>query len=112
MSFWTEIVQECTDENDFLFTRGLKPSLTPTQLSQITKRWKRLVKDKYNVTADFYALKHLFLDELDKASHIDLNLSKGMASHETNVTEKVYLVGRNNRKNEALKKINICVINQ
>lgn len=72
----------------------------------------RLVKDKLDVTADFYALKHLFLDELDKASDINLNLSKGMASHETNVTEKVYLVGRNNRKNEALKKINICVINQ
>lgn len=112
LSFWTEIVQECTNENDFLFTRGLRPSLVPTQSSQITKRWKRLVKDKYNVTADFYSLKHLFLDELDKASDIDLNLSKGMASHETNVTEKVYLVGRNNRKNEALKKINICVINQ
>lgn len=112
LPFWTEIVQECTDENDFLFTRGLRPSLVPTQSSQITKRWKRLVKDKYNVTADFYALKHLFLDELDKASDIDLNLSKVMASHETSVTEKVYLVGRNNRKNEALKKINICVINQ
>jgi site-specific recombinase XerC len=112
LSYWTEIINECTDENDFLFTRGLKPSLVPIQASQITKRWKRLVKDKLNVTADFYALKHLFLDELDKASDTTLNLSKGMASHETNVTETVYLVGRNNRKNEALKKINICVINQ
>jgi site-specific recombinase XerC len=112
LKFWTEIIGECTNDDDFLFTRGLKPSLIPTLPRQIGLRWKRLVKDKYNVTADFYALKHLFLDELDKASDAALNLSKGMASHETNVTEKVYLVGRNNRKNEALKKINIQFLNQ
>lgn len=111
MPFWTEIINECTTEDDFLFTRNLKPSLTATQPYQITKRWKRLVKDKYNVTADFYALKHLFLDELDKASSESAMLSKGMASHETDVTEKVYLQGRNGRKNEALKKIKINVIN-
>lgn len=111
LSFWTEIIQECTNEDDFLFTRGLKPSLVPTKSSQITKRWKRLVKDKLNVTADFYALKHLFLDELDKASETSQNLSKGMASHTTNVTETVYLVGREKRKNEVLKKMNIQVLN-
>jgi len=112
LSFWTEIVQECTDDDDFLFTRGLKPSLVPIQPCQISIRWRRWVKKKYNVTADFYALKHLFLDELDKASDAAFNFSKGMASHTTNVTETVYLVGREKRKNEALKKINIQVINQ
>ncbi|WP_310381859.1 tyrosine-type recombinase/integrase [Flavobacterium sp.] len=111
LKFWTEIIGECTNEDDYLFTRGLQPSLTPTQPRQIGLRWKRLVKDKYNVTADFYALKHLFLDELDRASDAALNLSKGMASHETDVTETVYLVGRNKRKNEALKKINIQFLN-
>lgn len=111
MPFWTEIINECTTEDDFLFTRNLQPSLTATQPYQITKRWKRLVKDKYNVTADFYALKHLFLDELDKATSESSMLSKGMASHETDVTEKVYLQGRNSRKNEALKNIKINIIN-
>jgi hypothetical protein len=48
------------------YLQGLEPSLIPIQPYQITKRWKRLVKDKYNVTADFYALK--LLDELDKAT--------------------------------------------
>ncbi|OCB77940.1 site-specific integrase [Flavobacterium crassostreae] len=110
LKFWTEIVQECKTEEDYLFTRNLQPSVTPTQPYQITKRWKRLVKDKYNITADFYALKHLFLDELDKATSESSMLSKGMASHETDVTEKVYLVGRNSRKNEALKNIRINVI--
>ena len=109
--FWSEILNECDSDDDFLFTRGLKPSLVPTKPYQITKRWKRLVKDKYNITADFYALKHLFLDELDKASNPVMNLSKGMASHQTNVTEKVYLVGREKRKNEVLKNIQLKVLN-
>ena len=111
LPFWTEIINECTNDDDFLFTRNLQPSLIPTQPYQITKRWKRLVKDKLDVTADFYALKHLFLDELDKASEAHSNLSKNMASHTTNITETVYLVGREKRKNEALKNINIRVLN-
>jgi hypothetical protein len=73
---WEEIINECSSEEDYLFTRGLEPSLIPIQPYQITKRWKRLVKDKYNVTADFYALKHLFLDELDKATSESSILSK------------------------------------
>ena len=109
--FWSEILNECTSDDDFLFTRGLKPSLVPTQPYQITKRWKRLVKDKLNVTADFYALKHLFLDELDKASDPKLNLPKGMADHTTDVTETVYLVGREKRKNEILKTVQLKSIN-
>lgn len=109
--FWAEILNECTSDDDFLFTRGLKPSLVPTQPYQITKRWKRLVKDKLDVTADFYALKHLFLDELDKASESHSDLSKKMASHTTNVTETVYLVGREKRKNEVLKTVQLKSIN-
>jgi integrase len=107
LPFWKEIIDECTSENDYLFTRGLKPSEVPTQPYQITKRWKRLVKDKYNITADFYALKHLFLDELDKST--TLSISKNMANHTTDITEKVYLVGRESRKNEVLKNINIDI---
>lgn len=107
LPFWSEIINECTSDDDFLFTRNLKPSLVPIQPYQITKRWKRLVKDKLDITADFYSLKHLFLDELDKASNSALNLSKEMASHTTNVTETAYLFGREKRKNEILKKIQL-----
>lgn len=111
LPFWTEILNECINDDDFLFTRNLQPSQVPIQPYQITKRWKRLVKDKLDVTADFYSLKHLFLDELDKASENHSNLSKKMASHTTNVTEAVYLVGREKRKNEVLKSIKIDVMN-
>ena len=106
LPFWAEIINECTSDEDFLFTRGLQPSLVPTRPYQITKRWKRLVKDKYNVTADFYALKHLFLDELDKKS----NLAGHAGSHTTDVTERFYLIGSESRKNEALKNIDINIL--
>lgn len=106
LPFWIEIINECTSDDDYLFTRGLQPSLVPTQPYQITKRWKRLVKDKYNVTADFYALKHLFLDEVDKKS----NLAGHAGSHTTDVTERFYLFGSESRKNEALKNIDINIL--
>lgn len=106
LPFWEEVISECSNEDDFLFTRNLQPSLTPIQPYQITKRWKRLVKDKLSVTADFYSLKHLFLDELDKVSH----LAGPMANHTTDVTERNYLFGREGRKNEALKKVKMNLV--
>ncbi|MEC4050673.1 tyrosine-type recombinase/integrase [Flavobacterium sp. SUN046] len=106
LPFWKEILNECSSDDDYLFTRGLQPSLVPTKPYQITKRWKRLIKDKYGVTADFYSLKHLFLDEIDKLS----NLAGHAGSHTTDVTERFYLFGSENRKNEALKKIQLNIL--
>jgi hypothetical protein len=37
-------------------------------------------------------------------------LSKEIACHTTNITEKAYLVGRQNRKNEILKNIDINLL--
>lgn len=129
LEYWNELISECESDEDFIFSRNLEPGETPIQPYQITKRYKRLVKDrlvfkkgiltdirtlnKYDnkyipVTADFYAFKHLFLDELDKAT--TLNVSKAMAAHTTNVTENVYLIGREKRKNEILKNINIDIL--
>lgn len=125
--YWTELLSQSSNPNDYLFTRGLIPSETPTQPYQITKRWKRLIKDKmvfkngilikksalevgdknYNlITADFYSLKHLFLDELDRIS----NLAGAIAGHTTDVTERFYLFGSEGRKNDKLKTIQMNVI--
>lgn len=110
LHLWTEIINECTCEDDYLFTKNLQPSLVPTQPRQVGLRWKRLVKDRLGVTADFYALKHLFLDELDKATDSEMNLPKEMGSHTTDITEKVYLVSKSKRKNEVLKNLKIDIL--
>lgn len=128
IEYWTEILSMTNKPTDYLFTKGLLPSDTPTQPYQITKRWKRLIKDKLcfkngvltlikdlkkgdknfeMITSDFYSLKHLFLDELDRIS----NLAGHAAGHTTDVTERFYLFGSDSRKNEALKRININVLN-
>ena len=116
-----------------MFGKGLKPNLQAIQSYQITKRFKRLVKDKLcfvngilmsireaekqkfvysKITTDFYSLKHLFLDELDRiTSSIPIfELSKELACHTTNITERTYLVGKQNRKNEILKNIDINLL--
>ena len=126
LTYWNELIEKCNGDNYYLFGKGLEPSLMPIQPYQITKRFKRHVKDKMCfangilmtiaeaklnkishqfITADFYSLKHLFLDELDNATDSDLNLSKNLAGHTTNITETAYLFGRENRKNEILKNI-------
>lgn len=128
--YWNELIEKCSNENDFLFSKRLEPGNVEIQSYQITKRWKRLVKDKMcfvdnklikisdaeknnlkyeRIAADFYSLKHLFLDELDKLT--TLSISKAMANHTTNVTEKNYLFGRESRKNEVLKNIDINILN-
>jgi site-specific recombinase XerC len=131
IQYWTELLTESNSTANYLFSIGLKPGEESIQPYQITKRWKRLIKDKMvfkngllininelesgdksfdKITADFYSLKHLFLDELDRLSNSASNLSKTMASHTTNVTETNYLFGREGRKNEALKNLHINVL--
>jgi integrase len=132
---WQELIDNCKNENYYLFGKNLEPSEIPIQAYQITKRFKRLIKDKMvfkngilidkteletndtdfkSITADFYSLKHLFLDEIDRItnelSFQNLNFAKGLASHTTGVTETVYLTGRENRKNEVLKNMQINII--
>jgi hypothetical protein len=69
--------------------KTVKPGLVPIAPEQITRRWKIHVKSKLvikdrkvteksklekndteyqPITADFYALKHLFLDKVDEAN--------------------------------------------
>ena len=64
------------------------PGKSPIAARQISRRWHRLVKTKYSrekeaqVTEDFYALKHLFLDLIDEQmSSGAINLAQGIASH-------------------------------
>lgn len=116
--------------NEYLFSANLVPGEETVNPNRITRRWKMHVKDKLllkngkiyekskitdsisnyePVTADFYALKHLFLDFM--AENKSIKHAKEMGSHTTDITEKVYLVGKKKRDNEALKRININVLN-
>jgi hypothetical protein len=71
---------------------------------QITKRWKKYVKGGMGITADFYSLKHLNLDETAEALSIE-DAAK-MAAHTTPViTMEVYAIGEKERQDQRLKKV-------
>lgn len=120
--FWTEIIGQCKNEEDYIFSKGLLPGTFPIKPYQITKRWKRLVKDSkkiidpetkkvITVTEDFYTLKHLFLDLLDEMNSTPVIPIAGpaqrMANHTTEDTTDIYTKGKNARKNEDLKRLMI-----
>lgn len=106
LPLWEEIIQGAKP-NDYLFSNGLKSGSEKIQSYQITKRWYRLVKqsDKIldsegnvvKITADFYSLKHSFLDSLpeDKAMLI--------ASHTNSKTTSIYRVNKEKNEREQLK---------
>lgn len=115
LPFWKDILIESKNKEHFLFAKGLKPGPVEISPVQITRRWNRIVKKKYSkefnveITADFYSLKHLFLDRLDKSVDIE-NVSMLMASHTTpNITNTVYLVGKKQRQLNKLKNIRVSI---
>ena len=98
LEFWTEIVQKARNE-DYLFTKDLEPSDIQINPNQITKRWYRLVKKRFDIEEDFYSLKHLFMMSCDR-QHL-----KTLTGHTNNETENIYLVNSESLKLEQAKKI-------
>jgi integrase len=106
LPLWKELMKK-TKPNYFLFAKNLVPGKESILACQITKRWYRLVKTSdaikdqegnvIKITADFYALKHSFLDSLptDKAQMI--------ASHTNSKTTSIYQVNQDKRNREILK---------
>lgn len=120
--YWKEILSLCNDDEDYLFSKKLIPGPNKINPDQVTRRWKRLVKDSnkildendevIKITADFYTHKHNFLDKIDEMHEntkvipiSSENPAKILANHKSDKMTDVYATGRSKRKNEALKKI-------
>jgi integrase len=104
LPYWEEIIKLAKNNEDYIFSRGLLPGAKPIRPDQITRRWKRHVKDKLNVTADCYSLKHLnstaIVDLYDEQTAATLN------SHtSTKMVSGVYDIKHSERKHDKLKKI-------
>jgi site-specific recombinase XerC len=103
--YWKELVQDAPDHS-FVFGEGLVPELRdkPIRPEQITRRWKRHVKIKLGIQADFYSLKHLNTDET--AALLGIEAAAAQNSHTTTViTMKHYAIGEKARQMERLKKV-------
>lgn len=124
LELWKEITAESKQKDDYIFSTRLKPGPAPIAARQISRKWNKYVKVNYNkendtdITADFYALKHFFLDKLD-AQQFELlnngsadlsttNVAQIHASHRSPlITNSVYLVNKKKRERELIKKIKI-----
>jgi integrase len=105
LTFWTEAVENAGVEH-YIFSKGLRPGNSPINTDQITKRWKLHVKDKLQIEADFYSLKHLHLDEIAAQSGIED--AAAMASHSSSKTTiKHYAVNEKYRQDQRLKSMSI-----
>lgn len=91
-------------KEDYVFSTGLIPGPEMIAYKNIQRRWKMHVKDKLGITADFYALKHLNLDET--AELLSLEDAARLAGHkDTSMVLNHYAVGESNRQLERLKKM-------
>ena len=103
LPFWEDQLKTAKP-NYFAFGRGLLPGKKAIRPEQITRRWKRHVKDKLGIEADFYSLKHLNTDET--AALLDLGDAAAHNSHtSTVITLKHYAFGEKARQQERIKKV-------
>jgi site-specific recombinase XerC len=104
LPFWLEQLKGAHPD-DYVFSRGLVPGKQKIQSYQITKRWHRLVKEKFDITADFYSLKHLntteVVEQLGEKAAAQLNEHTSTA-----MVVKIYDVKRKSREHENIKKVN------
>lgn len=91
-------------KDDYVFSIGLLPGKDKIREEQITRRWKRLVKDKLGIIADLYSLKHLNTDET--AASISLATAANHNGHtSTAITKKHYAFGEEERQREKIKSL-------
>lgn len=87
LPYWKEYL-EGFDGMEYLISKGLQPGMTPFRPEQITRRWRRWVKEKMNIKCDFYALKHLNSDETAALQGIEAAALQN--AHTSVSTTKIY----------------------
>lgn len=108
LHLWKEIISECKP-GDYLFSNGKRPGPKPIRREQLSRSWKRHVKDKMGINVDLYSLKHLFITEtmetLDKKYNYDpaKDLMKSTAHTTDAMIIKLYDTNNKQRKNDKIK---------
>jgi len=100
---WAEIVAA---GKEYPFGPSFEPGDRPLNVDQVSKTWKRLVKNELKLGhIDFYSLKHLHTD-LIAAGH-GLDMAQSLDDHKDSQTTHIYAVGEKKRHLDRLKQINI-----
>jgi integrase len=103
LPFWKEQLEGASGD-DYAIGSNYKAGKIKLQPESISKKWKEYVKDELKIDVDFYALKHLNLDET--SNELNAAAAAKMAGHSSPViTLKHYLVNEEQRELEKLKKV-------
>jgi integrase len=95
LPYWTEQLKTA-NPSEFVFSKGLESGDQQIQPYQINKRWYRLVKKKFGITADFYSLKHLHTSEVVELLS-DIEAAKHNSHKTTTMVNTVYDVNKSKR---------------
>lgn len=104
LPYWKQAT-EGAKENDFIFSRGLKPGPNKIRTDQITKRYYKLKKN-YGIKADVYSFKHSNLDEMAAAlaKHSEaIKQTAEVAGHKGTVITMTYTQGETARRHATQK---------
>lgn len=101
LPYWREQIGNLL--TGYVFSTGLLPGNNPIRPEQVTRRWKRHVKDKLGITADLYSLKHLNTDEI--SAELSLMEAAKHNSHTIQMTKKHYAVNETMRELERVRRI-------
>lgn len=100
LPLWAELVQGAGPDQ-YLFSEYLKPGDKPIRPDQVTKSWKRHVKDRLGITADFYSIKHSHADDIARLH--GLQAAQGVLGHSSERMTLIYATGQKAREMEAMK---------
>lgn len=105
LPFWNEILKLASPDQ-FLFSKNLEPGKYSISPAQVTRRWRVHIKNKLGITADFYSLKHLNLDEVTE--QLSPLMASALAGHiSTKMVEEVYAVGHKERVIQKIRGVEI-----
>lgn len=108
LPFWQMAMQGCGND-DYVFSVGLVPGPKAIRPEQISRRWRRHIKEKLGIAVDFYALKHLNITVNIEQVFAEIKeaqlLATSITGHKSEkMIAKVYDIHSAKRLNETLKK--------
>ena len=100
---WVEVVSAA---KKYPFGPNFEPGDRPLNVDQVSKTWKRMVKNDLKLGyIDFYSLKHLHTDLI--AQNHGIELAQSLDDHKDVKTTSIYAVGEKTRHLNRLKQVNI-----
>ena len=104
---WEEVFHAATN-SQYLFSESLCPGNRAIRREQVSRRWKRHVKNKLGITADFYSLKHshvtAMMDFLLAEKEAMREVAKKTGHTTTKMLQTVYDVKNAQRRNSIILK--------